>query len=390
MVDILIDFSYEFLKAIGRLLINPLFYWFFILTYLVSARRVAKERRYFGHKIFSIFDEWYGEKIMGLFYGMLVSLLLMVVGVVIPPLMLTSLIVVTFILSFPRRIKYLSSVYVFGTAAFVLLFLPLYESYLPDLLSAPIEVIDWVSFTTLMGIFLIIETVMLRRVKEDQTFPETFIGARGKTLGQHRIKRMTLMPLLLLWPTGDLTMITDWWPLVDSNPGEFGLILFPVILGFNYVVKSQLPLKFAKRYSNQLMILALIIISVSLVGYFIPIFSLISIVIAILGRALLDYRVKVKDQQQPIYFQPTPLGLRVLAVVPQSPATDMGILAGDVIRKVNGVSVHSTNDFYHALQRNLAFCKLDVLDEYGEVRFCQRAYYQGEHHKLGMVFVEAE
>ncbi len=40
----------------------------------------------------------------------------------------------------------------------------------------------------------------------------------------------------------------------------------------------------------------------------------------------------------------------------------MGLGIGEVIRKVNGVEVHSERQLYEALQINAAHCRLEVLN----------------------------
>ncbi len=44
--------------------------------------------------------------------------------------------------------------------------------------------------------------------------------------------------------------------------------------------------------------------------------------------------------------------------------------------------------FYQALQKSGAFFKLDIIDDAGEVRFVQSAFYEGDHHELGLIFTE--
>lgn len=45
-------------------------------------------------------------------------------------------------------------------------------------------------------------------------------------------------------------------------------------------------------------------------------------------------------------------------------------------------------EFYKALQKNRAYCKLEVLNSEGEVRFVQGALFEGDHHELGILTVE--
>lgn len=78
----------------------------------------------------------------------------------------------------------------------------------------------------------------------------------------------------------------------------------------------------------------------------------------------------------------------ILGVVPESPADKMDLKVGEVITKVNSISVHDEIQLYRALQKNSAHCKIEVLDINGEVRFAQRALYEGDYHKLGILMIQ--
>ena len=80
----------------------------------------------------------------------------------------------------------------------------------------------------------------------------------------------------------------------------------------------------------------------------------------------------------------------ILGIIPDAPASKMTLQVGELITKVNGVAVQNEKIFYEALQKNRAHCKLEVLDTNGEVRFVQRALYEGDHYELGILFVQDE
>lgn len=80
----------------------------------------------------------------------------------------------------------------------------------------------------------------------------------------------------------------------------------------------------------------------------------------------------------------------MLAVLPGSPAEELGIRAGESIVKVNGVPVPTKEDLHAALRINPAFCKLEVLNLAGESKFLQRAIYAGDHHQLGAILAPDE
>ncbi|MNE56377.1 Cell division topological determinant MinJ [compost metagenome] len=68
----------------------------------------------------------------------------------------------------------------------------------------------------------------------------------------------------------------------------------------------------------------------------------------------------------------------------------MGLAAGETLHKVNGSYVKSKEELYEALVQNSAFCKLEVLNTEGELKFAQRARFAGEHHQLGVILAPDE
>lgn len=77
--------------------------------------------------------------------------------------------------------------------------------------------------------------------------------------------------------------------------------------------------------------------------------------------------------------------MKVLAVIPGSPAESLGIRPGESIVKINGISIRTKEQMHAALRKNPAFCKLEVRNLQGESKFLQRAIYAGEHHQLGAI-----
>lgn len=380
----------EFGKSIIRLLLNPLLYWFVLLTFFASYTRVNKERKQFGRKIYPLFDEWYGQRLKGLIFGLAISAVMIVLGVILHPIFLLGITILTVLFSLNKRFVWLSSAYTFGFTAIVLLFLPYYHELLPSIFSEEITQTDWIIFTTLMGLLLLFESHMVSSVSADQTFPELSTSSRGKLIGQHRLKKITLIPLLMIWPVGSLTSVFSWWPVFEWGGEPFGLIIFPLLIGVEFTVRGGVPTNVAKRFSELPLLLGLIVILLSLFSYYFPFLSLVSILVAIIGREWLAYRLRAKDKDELPYFNPIEKGLKVLATLPGSPAVELGLTVGDTITKVNGQPISNPTEFYYALQSNRTFCKLDVIDDRGEIRFTQRSFYQGEHHELGIIFVESQ
>ncbi len=126
------------------------------------------------------------------------------------------------------------------------------------------------------------------------------------------------------------------------------------------------------------------------VGYFFPLAAIIGVAIALIGRELISIGLRIRERNLPFYFSKQNNGLIILGIVLDSPASKMSLKTGEIITKVNGQSVRDEASLFEALHRNRAHCKLEVLDVNGEVRFVQCALYEGDHHGLGLLFVEEE
>src|SRR5690625_7924594 len=61
------------MKGFGKLFLNPLFYWSLILLLLTSYRRIKKERRYFGSKIFPFFSEIRETWVVSVIFSIIIS-----------------------------------------------------------------------------------------------------------------------------------------------------------------------------------------------------------------------------------------------------------------------------------------------------------------------------
>ncbi|MED4986517.1 PDZ domain-containing protein, partial [Geobacillus stearothermophilus] len=108
---------------------------------------------------------------------------------------------------------------------------------------------------------------------------------------------------------------------------------------------------------------------------------------AIIGREWIAFSGHRADRARPPRFARHPQGVVIVGVLPNSKAEQMGLSIGEVIVKANGVPVQTEAEFYEALQRNRAFCKLEVISHNGEIRFVQGAVYEDGHHELGLLFV---
>ena len=128
----------------------------------------------------------------------------------------------------------------------------------------------------------------------------------------------------------------------------------------------------------------------SVVGYWIPLASILIVAVGIIGREALAMRQRLVEENRPFYFSKRNDGVQILGVIPESAAEKMGLKVGEFITKVNGEMANNEERFDEALQKNAAHCKLEVLDHNDQIRLLQRALYEEDHHELGILFVQDE
>lgn len=376
----------EILKGIGYLFLNPLLYWAIILGWLVSKQRIKQERQQFGLKVFDTFSEYDKTFLVSIGIGIILSVIAVGTGFVFTPETVLLLSLVTIIISLGFRLSLLSPSYIIGLAFLIILLSPTllsYQTYLEqDLFSG----VNFTSLVILLSLLLFIEAFLTKRVWRNRTYPNLVKSQRGIWVGEHRIRKLHLIPFFVLLPVGDITPFASYWPYFSIGDGTYQLTLLPFLIGYDYKVKSTLPKYVANRIAKNIFYLGLIVLIFALGSMYWHYAAIIAVVIAIIGKEFINYRQRITERNHQSYFGLVPEGIKVLAVIPGSPADRLNILAGETIVKVNDKKIYSMEAFYESLQRSGAFFKLEVLDDRGEVRFIQSALYEKDHHELGILF----
>jgi len=381
----------EMFQGAGKLLIHPLFYYSFLLALLVGYRRVKRERKDFKIRIESGYFEMKNLLPLGLLLGIVLSIASVAAGIVIPWVAIILMAAVTFVLSCTMQFRLLSPAYVIGITLFLVFVLFEKNIDIPYLGEAITELDSPLisGLAVVMGALIIAEGIMIRRNATKKTSPKLIVSNRGLTVGAHETGRIWLVPLFLFLPGGEMTLPLEWWPVF--NLGEqvtVTPIFVPFVFGYSQLVQSVLPSQAIKESGAKVIGLGIFIFAVAIGSVWLPLLSIVAAALAILGREMLYYSDRAAKTSTSFYFTNKDHGVFILGVIPASPADKMGLQVGEVITKVNGKQVRSESELYEALQTNRAHCKLEVLDTNGEVRLLQKAVYEGEHHELGILFVQ--
>ncbi|RSD25178.1 PDZ domain-containing protein [Mesobacillus subterraneus] len=382
------DWFIELLKGTGRLLLHPVFYYSIFLAAVLGVSRVKRERKNFTVRAKDAYFELRQLFPIGLLIGLIISIITVAAGLTIPFAAIILIAAFTLLLSLTTQIRLLAPAYTIGAAFFALIFLSDQNIDLP--LLGTIDDKIYPSIAILLALLTIAEGILILLNGKKGTSPKLIKSKRGQMVGVHEVKRVWLVPAFMLIPGNVLTLPFDWWPVFTLGDNTYSLILVPFAIGMHQQVQGMLPTEAIQQQGSRVIGLGVLISMIAATGYWYPIASIAAVAVAIIGREALTFAQRMKEESGPFYFSKKNHGVMILGILPGSPADKMALAVGELVTKVNGANVHDEKAFYEALSRNRAHCKLEVLDTNGQIRFVQRALYEGDHHELGILFVQDE
>lgn len=380
----------EILKGAGKLFIYPLTYLFLLVSFFVGLARVKRERKNFHVRVFDFILEAKYLFFPGIIIGLILSIITVLVGTYVTIGTLVFIALITFLLSGPWTFRWLSPAYVLGVTIFATLVIPnvgigsgIVHTWSLELKDAHLP-----SLTFLLALLVVAEGYLIWKFGVKGTSPAIIKSKRGQEIGAHFSQKLWVVPVFLLVPGDAITSTFSWWPVLTVGQTSFSLFFVPFAIGFSQRIQSMLPSASISFTGKRVLFLGVGLVLVAFITLVVPLFSLVVAALGIVVRQWISTKQRVVDENSAPFFTKKLEGVIILGVIPGSPAEKMGLQVGELITKVNGVPVSEVAKFYEALQvNNRAFCKLEVLDYSGEVRFAQRALYDNEHHELGILFV---
>ncbi len=363
-----------------------------LFAILTGYYRVKRERRDFNTRLL---DGYHDLRVMfskGLWLGLIFSFVMIGAGVVIPMAAVLMIGIMTILFGLTGRFQLLSAAMSIGFSYFILVTIhyfnwniPYVNTYLEELNLGLLS-----SVVVLLGLLMIVEGLLIRMNGWKNTSPRLINSTRGLKVGAHLSKKLWLVPMFVLLPTGPLALPFEWWPVFTLGTQSYTLLCIPFLLGFQQLVRSSLPHAVITKAGAQIFWLGAFVLTLAVTGFWAPMFSVFAGAIAIFGRAWIGYRHRTQDDSKPYFYSRQEKGMMILGILPDSPAEKLSLKVGEVILKANGVEVNNERSFYEALQKNGAYCKLEVKGTNHENRFTQGALYEGDHHELGIIFADDE
>lgn len=357
---------------------------------LIYRRQVLLERKLFHVRVHSWGAQTWRTVLGGLLAGFFVSLVSMFIGMTLTVEGVICIWAVTLILLL-FRVRYLCLAYsvgLLGAAQFILNMVPALQGtgWTAEVVRIVRE-LNIPALLCLVGVLHVAEGLLVRWQGASFAGPLFYEGKRGKPVGGYQLQSLWPVPLFLLIPAQTAGAVLPWTPLFGGEAwqGGFQLIAFPIVIGFTEVTVGLLPRAKARVSSGRLVAYGIVMLALALLSAWWSPFVVVAALMGIILHEGLIWLSRFEEQNRsPVFVNPVD-GVKVLAVLPGSPAEELGIQVGETIIKVNGTPVPTKEELHAALRMNPAFCKLEVRNLTGESKFLQRAIYAGEHHQLGAI-----
>lgn len=381
----------ELAKGIGRFFLHPAVYITLLFSILIGYVRVKRERRQFRTRLLWGWTETKHFLLDGIVWALILSVISVAIGLVIPNswLWIYSVWMILFILLFTYQFG--STVYTIALGAATVYAMYTF-SWSFDVFSWTVSGLDIlqdgiVPIAIMAGLLLIVEGVLIQKHGATQASPKLVTTARGMEAIVYHVKKLWLLPILLIIPGDVIPTYLPYWPQFSLGETTFSLILFPFVIGFQQKSQHSLPIHFFVEYGKIVWQLGIVITLIAAIGYFAPLVSAIALLIGLIARLLITI-IKYQQEKTGNYaVSPQTNGVMIAGVLSGSPAEKMGLLIGERIVKVNGQKVENEQELYEAVQINAAHCRLEVLDSNGELRLRQHILFRHDHYRLGLILV---
>ncbi|MFL0196072.1 PDZ domain-containing protein [Clostridium sp. WILCCON 0269] len=367
--------------------------------YRKNKQTVIMQQMIIGEKINSPFELTISQIVIGIFAGILVSIIMSYLGVVFDENSAVDLIFlasIIFMFFNPRFICFSYSGAILGLISLML-------SIASEVFNIPtlnFLKIDVVSLMSMVAILHLVEGILIMVDGKTGAIP-VFTSKNGNIIGGFALQRYWSIPMAIIFMfhpksiVGDFSQIPiqGWWPLINTSipydilkNAVMVLIPFYAVMGYNSVTFTR-DAKEKTIISGALVILYSVVLfgmaQLAVVNIWLKFLVLIFAPAAHEGIIMLQRNLEVKGT--PKYISSNE-GIMVLAVAPNSPANEMGIKSGDLLVEINSEKIESEDRITEIIKECSNFIWFKIKTVAGN--FEQVSYNRmNKNKRLGIVFV---
>lgn len=344
------------LEQLPAYLFEPLpglLFWAVVLLVLLQYNRAAeRERRLFGLSKLTPWREVLYSLAFGVFGGLIGSMVLVYFGVILDAsggdfiyLWVVSLLLAMW---HPRYICF---------------------AYSGGLIGLSYLVLGWprvniAAILALVAILHLVESLLIWMDGASAASPLMFRREQGDTVAGFSMQRFWPVPLavLLVAPmppdvtAGTGVAMPDWWPLLpvagQLDMDNAAIALFPVVagLGFTDVALARPAAVKGRGTAGLLLLYSIVLLGLAVAGAHNPWLLWAAVLFSPLAHEGLILFSQRRELSAPPLLSAPDDGVRVLDVVPGSPAAKAGLATGAVITEIEGTPVRTPAEFREQLR----------------------------------------
>ncbi|NLO82649.1 MAG: PDZ domain-containing protein [Clostridiales bacterium] len=364
--------------------ITSLFFIIVVMfTYFRIRRNAQLEEYWLGFLRSPVSTQLVNVVFFGMLIGLIASLLIVLIGI---------------------TIDYQAVLFVWPLALILMLFNQRYMcfSYAGGIISLANLLTGWPkidvsALIALIGVLHLMESMLILADGHRDSLPVWVEHDKLQPVGAYLLQKVWPIPLVVLVipyagaqlaANGGGVSMPDWWPLFRSQNVSQVYALFPIVavLGYGDIAITRLPDERARESGLWLAVYSISVLTLAIVSsrvYWLKYVAAVSV--PLFHELLVIVGKKRQLRGEPAFGVPW-VGLRVLEVLPESPAEKMGIKRGDILLNVNGKSISSQEMLYEALGEYLYIVWVDVKRGDSVLSFEYTDYANGID-SLGLVFV---
>ena len=369
-----------FLTTFMLALVMPIFWIVLFLVFMQYRRLAATEEKLFGRAISGVGKQILISVALGALGGFAASAILIFLGLSLEQIGLYFIwpVALLLLLFNPR---YLCFSYAGGIVALAVLIgryiiLPLFPMLEQNFIFDSLLMIHIPALLVLIALLHLVEALLIYVGGHWGSSPIYLKRSGGEVVGAFTLQRFWPIPLVALLVTivaqTEIVGVSmpDWWPILESNlqPRENQSLQYMVIpiaagLGYADMALSSTPRERTAFSAKWLAVYSIILLLVAVGSEFMRWLVLPGVLFAPIGHELLIlYGKKQEESNSPRYCMPEK-GVPIMKVLPNSPASDAGLLDDDLVLKVNGNPVDDNREMIDRIEDSYFLVLLDGLRE---------------------------
>ncbi len=368
--------------------------------YKRNKRITVMQKLIIGKKINSPIELTISEIVLGVFAGVLGSILIGFLGVGFSENSMIDLLFLLTILNISFNSKYMEFAYTASILGFLSILVELMEKMygIQNQILNMIRV-DITSLMTLVAVFYLMKGFLILIDGSRGTVP-IFTKRDDKIIGGFAMKRYWAIPFAVVifvnsvdYSLNDIISVNMWNNIINfTNPMAIletvAILLLPLygLTQFDAVTFTKSKREKTFIYGSTLIIYSLTLFILARLCVLNIFFQMAVIVFAPLGYEFFELMHKQSELKKKPKFISDENGIMVLEVAPDSPAWESGIKSGDVLIEINNKKIIKEDDVFNAIKQTSNFIWLKIKKATGKLEEVQ-LYNINNAKVLGVVLV---